>query len=130
MKWDKSLSVGVQEIDKQHQKLIEIINRAYDTDLKRNKEVGEEILSDLIEFTRVHFTTEENYFKKCNYGGASEHIAEHMKYIEKILKFQDNFANGKCDCVELMEFLKAWLVNHLKVMDFKYIETFKRCGLK
>ena len=57
IKWNKSLSVKVKEIDDQHKKLVELINQAYE--FKDSKKLGD-ILNELIEFTRVHFSTEEN----------------------------------------------------------------------
>ena len=67
MNWDESLSVHVKKIDDQHKKLIHIINRAHDTNLLEDREEGDKILNELLEFTRVHFSTEEKYFEKCNY---------------------------------------------------------------
>ncbi len=31
---------------------------------------------------------------------------------------------------EILEYLKQWLVNHIQVTDRKYIDCFKRNGLK
>jgi len=130
MKWTEDLSVGVKIIDDQHKKLIEIINVAYNSDLQKDFEKGEEVFRDLIEYTRVHFTTEKDFFEKCIYPGAEEHIVEHMALIEKLLEFKDKFDERSLDFHEFLEFLKTWLEDHLKVMDHKYVESFKTCGLK
>ena len=129
-KWTKDLELGFKKIDEQHKQFIGIINRAYEAKLDKDKKIGNEILNELIEFTRVHFTTEEKYFEKCNYSGAGEHIAEHIKLTEKVLRFKDNFDSGKCNCGEFLEFLKEWVEKHLKTMDKKYVETLKECGVK
>ena len=128
--WTDDLSVGVKKIDEQHKKLIEIINKAHETNLVDDKKKGNEIFNELIEFIRVHFTTEEKYFEQCNYSGAEEHIAEHMKYTEKVLKFKTDYDAGSCNCGEFLDFLKEWLTNHLIKMDQLYVPTFKKCGLK
>jgi len=130
MEWTPELSVGVQEIDDQHKKLIEIVNRAHEVNLTEEKEKGGDILSELIEFVRVHFTTEEKYFEKCKYPGAEEHIAEHVKLTQKVLEFKTKYDAGECNCEEFLNFLKVWLVEHLKTMDQKYVENFRVCGLK
>jgi len=130
MEWSEELSVGVAIIDEQHKKLLDIVNMAHESDLNKDKEDGEKVFAELIEFARVHFTTEEDFFKKCKYSGAGEHIAEHVSLIEKLLMFKDKFDKGECDCHEFLEFLKVWLEDHLKVMDHKYVGSFHACGLK
>ena len=130
MRWTEELSVHVKKIDEQHQNLIDIINRAHDTDLAKNKDEGNKILDELIEFTRIHFSTEENYFEKCHYPDAEKHIEEHARYIQKVLNYKSKYESGDFDVEEFFNFLKEWLEHHLKVMDAGYVENFRECGLK
>ncbi|MBS3087064.1 hemerythrin family protein [Candidatus Pacearchaeota archaeon] len=130
IKWSESVSVHVEEIDNQHKKLLGLINWAHDIDWDKDKEKGNRILNELIEFARVHFTTEENYFAKCNYGGAEAHVAAHMGYIAKVLLLYRNFQNGTCSADDVLNFLKSWWEDHLIKMDHKYVENFRACGLK
>lgn len=126
--WSKNLAIGLKDIDNQHKNFIGLINNAYLAHLKKDKTLMEENLNELMEFARIHFTTEENYFKKWNYPYAKEHMAEHEKIIIQILKFKDSFDIGKCDCEKFLIFLKDWLENHLKNHDFKYKDYFKEKG--
>ena len=127
IKWNKKLSVKVKERDDQHKKLVELINQAYE--FKDSKKLGD-ILNELIEFTRVHFSTEEKYFEKYNYPGTNEQMAEHANLIEKVLKFKDNLEAGQNIAEEFLIFLKEWLEIHLKKIDHKYIKFFQKVGLK
>ncbi len=130
--WGKKLELGIKEIDDQHKKLIGLINKA-DLSLQ-NKVVKrsdfEEILKGLLEYVRVHFTTEEKYFYKFDYEGTAEHLLQHANFTQKILKFKDRFDKEEDIGTELFDFLKAWLEAHLKVMDRKYVKCFKEHGLK
>lgn len=130
MEWSEAASVHVEEIDIQHKKLLGLINRAHEINWGKRSEEGQNLLSEFIGFTRVHFTTEENYFTKCNYPGARAHISEHMKYIVKILEFEKVYNDRGCDSEEFLSFLKSWWEDHLIKMDQKYVENFKACGLK
>lgn len=131
IEWTEKLSVHVKKIDKQHQKLFDIINSAHESIvIKQNRKKLERALNDLIEFVRVHFSTEENYFKKCNYEYAEGHIHEHVKYIKKTIEFKIRFDNQEDISEELLVFLKKWWLNHVKIYDQKYADNFKRCGLK
>jgi hemerythrin len=131
LEWDESLSVKVKEIDEQHKKLFSIINSCC-VELKDSggKNNIRDVLMELIEFSRVHFSTEEKYFTQCDYLGAEEHIAEHNNMIVKVLDFKNRFDDGEDIMNELDSFLVDWWDNHLKKMDMKYVDAFQRCGLK
>jgi len=126
--WDKKLSVGVNEIDKQHQKLIGIINSVYEKRDRQDKKISDDI-NNLVEFSRVHFSTEEKYFEKWNYPFTEEHNSEHEKMILKVLEFSDRFEKGETILEELAKFLKSWLEKHLKKHDFKYRDYIKNNNL-
>ncbi|MEI7961390.1 MAG: bacteriohemerythrin [archaeon] len=131
LKWSKELSVHMKEIDDQHKILIGLINSAYSIDKKSKdykKKLGV-VLNELVEFSRVHFSTEETYFQKFNYPFANEHIIAHEKLIIKVLQFKDRFDSKDEDILDdLTFFLTDWLKNHLMKHDFKYSKYFKEHG--
>jgi len=131
LKWDKSLSVQVKEIDDQHKKLVGIINRAFE-ESKGGKDCKKcnEILADLIGFSRTHFSTEEKYFKQFNFEGTEEHMKEHADIMLKILNFKKRLDKGEDIAAEALNFLKEWLEDHLATMDQKYVKCFKEHGLE
>lgn len=123
IKWSKALSVGIPEIDEQHKILVKLVNTMHDKKSKKN--MGD-VLNELMSFVRVHFTTEEGYFKRWSYPFASEHIAEHEKLTAKAISFSNRFEKEGAEMIpELTLFLKDWFENHLKVHDFKYARYFK-----
>lgn len=126
IKWEKSLSVGIKEIDEQHKHFIGIVNSVYININKKGKEIIPiKELDDLIEYARIHFSTEENYFKKVGYPYSKEHMIEHEKLTLKVLRFSERAARGENVSLVLLEFLKDWLENHLKIHDKKYAKYFK-----
>lgn len=131
IKWDESLSVGVQEIDNQHKKLVEIINELHDA-MKEGK--GRKLLGDIIkrmeEYTVYHFGTEEKHFVEFHYEQAESHKAEHRGFIAKVEDFQKRFSESNIELtIEVMNFLKDWLLNHIKVSDKKFTKCFNEHGL-
>ena len=127
MKWNDSLSVKVKEIDEQHKNLVEIVNKIYEC--KDSKKISN-LLNELVEFTRVHFSTEENYFEKYNYPDKEHHMDEHANLIEKVLHFKDKLDAGQDIIEEFLTFLKEWLEIHLKTTDHDYVAFFQKMGLK
>jgi hemerythrin len=65
------------------------------------------------------------------YPGLLEHRVEHDRLSRTVQAFQEQFLHGQAQLtVQLMEFLKTWLVNHLLVSDQKYVDYFTSCRPK
>lgn len=131
IKWTDELSVHVSEIDSQHQNLISLINMLHDAMLARKgKEVLSETLDQLASYTVYHFTTEENYMKQFNYIGLPPHKREHDTFVAKVQDFiRDYEANRLGLSLEILNFLRDWVKNHIMGTDRKYSETFHKNGL-
>jgi hemerythrin-like metal-binding protein len=124
--WTKELSVGITSIDSQHKKFIEGLNEAYVKSEKESLVEQTERLSKLLEYARIHFTTEERIFDKYKYPYSNEHKLEHAKLIQETMKLYDDSKSNKKEAKELIYFLKNWLEKHLKKHDFKYAKYFKK----
>ena len=83
IEWTKSLSLGIDQIDKDHESLVGIINRFDDAvKLEHGKEIIGEILSELSDYVGYHFDHEEQFMRRYHYPGANEHIALHANLIK------------------------------------------------
>jgi hemerythrin len=120
--WSPALSVGVRLFDDQHQLLVGMVNdmHAAMAGGKGNLVVGP-ILDGLIEYTQTHFADEERLLAQHAYPGLAVQRAEHRKLVEQVLALQQKFKSGKSMLsVEVMNFLKSWLLNHIQVEDKQY----------
>ncbi len=129
--WSDEMSVGVKEIDAQHQKLVKLINELNEAMSEgKSKQVLGDILDELIEYTDTHFSTEENYMSEFDFDGLEEHKRAHAGFVKKVTDFQSKFEEGKLLLsVKVMNFLKDWLTDHIAGMDQKYSECFLEHGL-
>ncbi len=128
IQWDDSFSVKIAEIDRQHFKLVEMINQAM-----RQGE-GRAILGNtinaLISYVNTHFATEEKYFKRFAYPETQAHVREHQKFVEQVATLRDSFVKGTAGLsVKTMNFLRSWLLQHIKGSDQKYTQHFLAQGL-
>jgi hemerythrin-like metal-binding protein len=132
LEWEEVYSVGVEEIDNQHKKLFEIINTLIDTATKiPDKAEISRIIETLIVYKKIHFDTEEKYFKEFKYEGSEEHIAEHKRFNLKLTEIMEsNQSDGIALSYALVDFLEDWLVGHLMGLDQKYKSCFHEHGLK
>jgi hemerythrin len=130
--WDQSFSVGVASMDAQHRNLIELLNTLHDAmTAGRAREVLGSILERLIEYTKIHFSREEEFFTAYAYPEAAQHIREHAVLTEKVLQLQQDFAAGQlATSIELLGFLEEWLKKHIKGTDARYSAFFKEHGVQ
>lgn len=130
--WNETYSVGVKELDTHHQKLVTIINELHDAmRVGKSKEVLTPILQRLAEYTVFHFASEEKYMNNFNYPGYQAHKSEHDRFVAKVTQFQSDLASGKVlFSMELMTFLKDWLIKHIQGMDQQYTTCLNQNGVK
>ncbi|NTV53614.1 MAG: hemerythrin family protein [Candidatus Firestonebacteria bacterium] len=125
-------SVGIETIDKQHIKLINLINTFFEA-MKAGKggETLKPTLAELIKYTQFHFSSEENYMQKIQYSRYGEHKHKHEALVAKILEFQHNLENEiSGQAVLLLGFLKEWLTEHILVTDKAYSQSFIENGIR
>ncbi|OOM78012.1 bacteriohemerythrin [Clostridium sp. BL-8] len=126
-KWKEEYSLNIEEIDKQHKKLLEIGRRAYDIAViddgyDRFDEIMT-IIDELLEYTKYHFEYEENMLKKYNYDHIHDQEEEHGFYVYKINEVasrEDIDDNQRKVTLEIIDFLSEWISQHINVADRKY----------
>lgn len=119
----EDMRVGVAEIDAEHQKLADAVNRLY-AGLRSGdgREKLGELFDKLIVMTVTHFVHEERLFAKTNYPDRDAHTSEHADLKRWIVDAHDRFLAGSSDALtdEFAVELKNWLVDHIMQMDRKY----------
>ena len=132
--WKKEWETGIKKIDEQHKHFVGIINQVdvLNEDGKE-KDKLEPIINDLMEYARVHFSTEEGYFDDTDYPDTDEHKEKHQELLGKVINFGNRFKNEEevSQVVkELLIFLKDWLDEHLIEYDHKYVPWLTEHGIK
>ena len=127
IEWTNDLKLGIEDIDMQHKKLVDMINEFYfQLKDKSSKELISKLINDMKQYALVHFETEERYLQQIGFPALEEHKVEHKSFIEKVADVEQRFSAGKLVLsFELTNFLKSWLVHHIKGSDMKYVKLFK-----
>lgn len=120
--WTDDLTVGVNEFDNQHKILIDKINILVDGIENENVEHNLHNFDDLAAFVVKHFEEEEEFMLKMDYPGYKTHKAIHGDLLKKVSEFKVNIQNDSLDKTKFVQFLKFWLVSHIKGIDAKYGE--------
>ncbi|MCL7488500.1 MAG: bacteriohemerythrin [Desulfobulbaceae bacterium] len=132
IRWDESFFVNIDEIDKQHEKLVGIVNTLAEAMSEgQGKTVLGKIIDELVDYTKIHFRTEERVLKLVDYPELEKHQAEHADFVQKVTDFQKGFDRGQLGLtVEVMNFLCDWVRNHIKKNDKQYALYIDEHGLR
>ncbi len=132
MEWKEKYSVKVKKIDDQHKKLFKLINCFHDAEAEcKGRKGSMDAINAMLEYARVHFSTEEGYFEKFIFPGAKAHIKEHEAFTKKAIRLYDNFKGTKGDVSkEMLDYLKEWWTNHVTKVDRGYMKCFSDNALK
>jgi len=122
IKWSRNYSLGVEEIDSQHKHLVEVINKFISAKNEdKTLEVFKEILSEVVDYTKYHFETEENHMALHKYPALQEHKAQHKILVKQIVHILEELKFGKIEVGdELFMILKNWLIRHVLDHDLNY----------
>jgi len=130
--WSSELSVQIAVIDEQHKVLVKYINDLHEAMLHgKSASILRSLISGLVGYTIHHFGMEERYFAEFHYPDVASHQREHEAFVTRISEFQNDFDSGNTQLsIEIMDYLKSWLVNHIQGTDRQYIACFQEHGLK
>lgn len=121
--------VGIALIDEEHKELFRIVDSAnrlvksYDASSSYDKIV--DILNELKEYTKQHFSDEEEYMEGIGYSGLAAQKRAHEAFVDKLENIDlDEIDEEPQEYLQhLIEFLLSWLINHIMLTDKKIAEN-------
>lgn len=121
--WNDKYSLGVPPMDRQHRRLVDLINRLF-VCMNQGADMSEMkgVMDELIDYTQRHFADEERLMAKYGYPTLTAHRLKHEKLVAEVAEMYREFdSRGKTIVsLKLMRFLKQWLLEHILVEDRKY----------
>ncbi len=119
--WDMEMNIGVAEIDEQHEYLTGVLNTLCQSFAQgTDKEILEETISQINDYGRYHFETEERYMRQFEneYPDYIAHLEAHQEFFEKVVSFLLDYVEGKDSItIELLNYLVDWWFQHINGMD-------------
>lgn len=123
MEWSEALSTGVKDIDAEHCELVIMLNDLHAAmTTGKGKDALKNVLDRLINYTVSHFTHEEELMRKYAYPDSWKHTNEHRELTKQVQAVQAKFVAGQTIglSIEVMEFLRGWLTNHIQEVDARF----------
>lgn len=129
--WSDQLTVGVEEIDQQHQKLVQLINGLHNHMLAGDaSSIMNKVLDRIVEYTGFHFETEEQLMQKYDYPNSEVHQHEHSDLVDTAVDLQQKLKSGHAHItMETMHFLQDWLQHHILGSDKRLADYLKSKGV-
>jgi hemerythrin len=136
VEWDDRYLIGIQLIDDQHKKLIDLTNKLYAGCLAGDEDAQAyfmETVHGTVDYVKYHFTAEEKILEKVKYPALAEHKKSHEGFVKQIFDDVKNFESGKKFVPNVfVRYLKDWILTHIAVEDkqyAKYIIDLKKQGV-
>ncbi|MCF6335567.1 MAG: bacteriohemerythrin [Spirochaetales bacterium] len=127
--WNDSYSIGIPELDKEHRKLINLINTFLSAIHTNDEDLTiKSTFDNLIEYTREHFSNEEAFMVLHKYPGLRDHKKEHLKLTKEVLQLNQD--KSYIFPENIADFLISWLTNHILESDKKYSEYILKVNSK
>jgi len=127
LEWSDKLTLGVEQIDEQHQQLVQLANDLVSAvEAGYGEDVLDVVFKELREYTVFHFKEEELYMKEIEYPGRREHVVEHANLKEQVKQYQrEMYAKKDVSPDEVVVFLRNWLVEHIILNDMEIAQYLK-----
>ncbi len=123
IEWKEELCIGIDVIDKQHQTIAEYVNE-FATAIEQKADNTHELLVKLVDYTKFHFTTEEQYFSCLSKEDKLLHKLQHKHIAEELEELvKRDAAESLTD--EVYHNLVDWFVIHIECEDSKLTAKFK-----
>lgn len=127
MNWSEELSIGVPEIDKQHQQLVGIVanyQKVFKNNANSRKDHVEELMGKtllfLVNYANYHFEVEEAFMKRINYPGLDKHEGIHEKLVQELKEVLHRLRTSQSyKPIEFYYFVTKWLTEHIQGADME-----------
>jgi hemerythrin len=119
IEWRDEFNLGIEDVDKEHQALIESINAVHDS-VSAGADTAEIVagVSRIYDLVATHFAHEEAYMREQRYMAYSEHKEDHEILLDDLRDIIDQLRSaGNYADARLSTDLQYWFSAHFRKHD-------------
>ena len=124
--WQDNLNTGIQVIDDQHRRIVEMINQLHAAQTGGSQLGVAEVIDELVDYTLSHFAFEEELMEEAGYPFCAAHKRVHEVFTKRVSEYRMRFQAGEDVVDELKSMLSRWLFNHIRNDDKAYSEQVRQ----
>ncbi len=115
----KTVNIDASDIDGEHEIQIRLLAAFIDAIAEgRTMEERDEILDRLLDYSRLHFLSEELLMRLYSYSGYEAHLREHEQTVERITALRERSLAGDAGLSRLQaEALARGIISHIRESD-------------
>ncbi|MDD5248464.1 MAG: bacteriohemerythrin [Rhodocyclaceae bacterium] len=121
--WNAKYQVGIAQVDRQHKKLVALINALGNTlAVRADAAASMEVFDDLASYASYHFRTEENLMHECEVDAEFEaaHKASHASFVAEVARARNSAQDDPLQVLtKTLGFLSRWLIFHILGTDMR-----------
>ena len=125
LNWTSDLDTGIAEIDNQHRRIVDYINRLNELRHTHDRAGLSDVIAEMVDYTMSHFAFEESLMENAGYLFSGPHKKVHDLFVRKVAEMQSRFEGGEDVTEELHGMLSRWLFNHIRNEDHGYVDSAK-----
>lgn len=121
--WDKNFETGLEDVDKQHHQLVDLINRFGEVLNFESEATYAEIntvFNELIDYTKYHFEEEESLMRQVRLDTRfiDLQIQLHTEFVQEALKMHEGVTPQNLGPAKpMLTYLVHWLAFHILGVD-------------
>ena len=130
--WNHACRVGVRAMDDQHGILMDAMNELRLALVRgAGREQVSQLLDQLIEFTRMHFASEELLMEQTGFPGLAAHRHQHHLLLAKGLEAAHRLQYGEgVEMHQLLCYMRDWFLEHIGGCDQEYGPWLNQHGIE
>jgi hemerythrin len=125
---ENSLELGNAIMDGEHAAQLRLLD-SFEKGLREGKDAHDLVIifDRLLEFTNLHFMSEEVLMQRHAYPALALHAKEHDALLDQARKIQSSFTSDDPTMTESeLAILRNWLVEHIQTKDQAFVLYLKK----
>src|SRR5271169_6696022 len=122
------LKIGEKTIDAEHDLQMQMLD-SLSGSLERGGELSpaKYILEQFIEFSDMHFLSEQLVMRLHGYPGYESHLEQHTLLMKRVREIRDQVIRGeKGSSIQMIQELRDWLLSHIASEDVAFGEFLRK----
>lgn len=121
--WRDSFNIGIEEIDQQHRKFMEMLNECYEAvSFAKTTTINHELVNKLKAYVSMHFDYEIDMLKNTGYIETEQQLKQHKYFESRISELESSLLHVNAESlITVFSFLRDWFLNHILENDRKYV---------
>ncbi len=115
--WDKRFVTGLEAVDEQHHRLVDLVNQVGDFMLEnRGDEAAvDKVFAELASYATYHFSEEERLMAEfaLDPRHTERHARNHQDFVNQVLGMWERRAQSSDPAAMLHDYLASWLTVHI-----------------